>query len=145
MFSSVLGLRLSISAHTSDPRGSCLLAGLFLWTVVMEQSTVVSKVLRPSCGCIIMTRDSSVTSNLCVSVCGSVSENRSVVLASTAIQLLDERKSPIAAGRWLSLSHTLKLFMPLMWTVSSPRMFTKAPFFCQYSQEVLLPGIYVPR
>lgn len=72
-----------------------------------------------------MTRDSSVTSNLCVSVCVSVSENRSVVLASTAIQLLDERKSPIAAGRWLSLSHTLQLFlfMPLMWTVSSPRMF----------------------
>lgn len=67
----------------------------------MEQSSVVSKVLRPSCGCITMTRDSSVTSDLCVSVCGSVSENRSVVLASTAIQLLDERKSPIAAGRWL--------------------------------------------
>ncbi|CAG07339.1 unnamed protein product [Tetraodon nigroviridis] len=37
----------------------------------------------------------------------TASENRSVVLASTAIQLLDERKSPIAAGRWLSLSHTL--------------------------------------
>lgn len=129
MFSSVLGLRLSISAHTSDPRGSCLLAGLFLWTVVMEQSTVVSKVLRPSCGYIIMTGDSSVTSNLCVSVCGPVSENRSVVLASTAIQLLDERKSPIAAGRWLSLSHTLQLFlfMLLLWTVSNPRMFTKAP------------------
>lgn len=32
-----------------------------------------------------------------VSVLGS--ENKSVVLASTAIQLLDERKSPIAAGK----------------------------------------------
>lgn len=29
----------------------------------------------------------------------SGSENKSVVLASTAIQLLDERKSPIAAGK----------------------------------------------
>lgn len=141
MFSSVLSLRLSISAHTSDPRGSCLLAGLFLWTVVMEQSTVVSKVLRPSCGCLIMTRDSSVTSNLCVS--NSVSENRSVVLASTAIQLLDERKSPIAAGRWLSLSHTLKLFlcMPLMWTVSSPRMFTKAPFLPMFPRTFMTRGL----
>ncbi|KAK1899175.1 Voltage-dependent calcium channel subunit alpha-2/delta-3 [Dissostichus eleginoides] len=40
----------------------------------------------------------------------SGSENKSVVLASTAIQLLDERKSPIAAGKWglkwLFLSHT---------------------------------------
>lgn len=33
-------------------------------------------------------------------VCGLGSENKSVVLASTAIQLLDERKSPIAAGKW---------------------------------------------
>lgn len=33
-------------------------------------------------------------------MCGLGSENKSVVLASTAIQLLDERKSPIAAGKW---------------------------------------------
>lgn len=64
-----------------------------------------------------------VSSDLCLSVFVSVSENRSVVLASTAIQLLDERKSPIAAGRWLSLSHTHThsaggktfLFMPPLW------------------------------
>lgn len=49
-------------------------------------------------------------------VCGLGSENRSVVLASTAIQLLDERKSPIAAGKWkfkcffLSVSFTQTLF-----------------------------------
>lgn len=47
---------------------------------------------------------------VCVCVCGVGSENKSVVLASTAIQLLDERKSPIAAGKWelkwLFCSHT---------------------------------------
>lgn len=36
---------------------------------------------------------------VCAFVCVSGSENKSVVLASTAIQLLDERKSPIAAGK----------------------------------------------
>lgn len=35
------------------------------------------------------------------------SENKSVVLASTAIQLLDERKSPIAAGRTLGFGFEL--------------------------------------
>lgn len=58
------------------------------------------------CSRTIMAHGCSVNSNLCTSLFASVSENRSVVLASTAIQLLDERKSPIAAGRWLSLSHT---------------------------------------
>lgn len=49
---------------------------------------------------------------VCFHVCGLGSENKSVVLASTAIQLLDERKSPIAAGKWglkwlfPSLTHT---------------------------------------
>ena len=46
---------------------------------------------------------------VCADLCGSGSENKSVVLASTAIQLLDERKSPIAAGKWdlkCFLSHT---------------------------------------
>lgn len=57
------------------------------------------------------------------------------MLASTAIQLLDERKSPIAAGRWLSLSHTLKLF--LFVTVPGPRMFTKAPFLPMFPRTFI--------
>lgn len=82
--------------------------------------------------CTILAHGSRVNSNLRVSVFASVSENRSVVLASTAIQLLDERKSPIAAGRWLSLSHTHSaggktfLFMLPLWPFffTSLKMFT---------------------
>lgn len=89
-------------------------------------------------------------SNLCVSVFALVSENRSVVLASTAIQLLDERKSPIAAGRWLSLSHTLCRRQNFPFHAASVAFFLalrclRKPHFHQHSQELLLPGIYFLR
>uniref|UniRef100_A0A3B5Q7D4 Calcium voltage-gated channel auxiliary subunit alpha2delta 3 n=1 Tax=Xiphophorus maculatus TaxID=8083 RepID=A0A3B5Q7D4_XIPMA len=46
----------------------------------------------------------------------SGSENRSVVLASTAIQLLDERKSPIAAA--VGIQMKLEFFQRKFWTAS---------------------------
>uniref|UniRef100_A0A674NFH7 Calcium voltage-gated channel auxiliary subunit alpha2delta 3 n=1 Tax=Takifugu rubripes TaxID=31033 RepID=A0A674NFH7_TAKRU len=46
----------------------------------------------------------------------TVSENRSVVLASTAIQLLDERKSPIAAA--VGIQMKLDFFQRKFWTAS---------------------------
>ena len=84
------------------------------WTFPLNSHSGECTRIRMAHGC-------SVKSNLCNSVFASVSENRSVVLASTAIQLLDERKSPIAAGRWLSLSHAHSaggktfLFMLPLW------------------------------
>ncbi|KAL7399060.1 hypothetical protein ABVT39_019430 [Epinephelus coioides] len=46
----------------------------------------------------------------------SGSENKSVVLASTAIQLLDERKSPIAAA--VGIQMKLEFFQKKFWTAS---------------------------
>ncbi|XP_043977760.1 voltage-dependent calcium channel subunit alpha-2/delta-3 isoform X1 [Gambusia affinis] len=46
----------------------------------------------------------------------SGSENRSVVLASTAIQLLDERKSPIAAA--VGIQMKMEFFQRKFWTAS---------------------------
>lgn len=70
------------------------------------------------------------------------------MLASTAIQLLDERKSPIAAGRWLSLSHSAAgktSFSCHLCGLFLARGCLQKPPFYQYSQELLLPGIYLAR
>uniref|UniRef100_A0A3Q1G9R8 Calcium voltage-gated channel auxiliary subunit alpha2delta 3 n=1 Tax=Acanthochromis polyacanthus TaxID=80966 RepID=A0A3Q1G9R8_9TELE len=52
------------------------------------------------------------------------SENKSVVLASTAIQLLDERKSPIAAA--VGIQMKLEFFQKKFWTASRQ---VSQPFF----------------
>lgn len=122
-----------VPANTSDPKASYLLGGLALdalshsgqWQLAaaMERLCGVTALQSP-CGqrrTYIKNYDMTLTWTPCLCscvlffrTCGSGSENRSVVLASTAIQLLDERKSPIAAGKWvgtrgpLSHSHTLK-------------------------------------
>lgn len=54
----------------------------------------------------------------CLFVCFSLAlENKSVVLASTAIQLLDDRKSPIVAGKNVKILYETR-FLTLLWTTT---------------------------
>lgn len=114
--------RLPVTAKTMKHE-SVEIAGSLCNHPVVGRGLVLEMMIWPWCK---LSLSLPLSVSVCMCVCGLGLENKSVVLASTAIQLLDERKSPIAAGKWeLKRSSLTVLIQPFSHAALANQMYVQ--------------------